>query len=56
MGKIEPIEGRPTIASVISFANQGAYQAAVSGKESVALGLEKERAKMMEIKRAANGG
>jgi len=56
LGSVQPIAGRPTIANVISFANEGAYKAAVSGGESVARQLERERAKLMDIKKAANGG
>jgi hypothetical protein len=56
LGSVQPIGGRPTIANVISYANAGAYKAAASGGESVVKVLERERAKIMDIKRAANGG
>jgi hypothetical protein len=57
LGKIQPIAGRPTIANVISFANQSAFAAAqVPGAKGAAAQLEEERMKMMRVKREANGG
>lgn len=57
LGKIQPIAGRPTIANVISFANQSAFAAAqVPGAKGVAAQLEEARLKLMRVKREANGG
>ena len=57
LGKIQPIAGRPTIANVISFANQSAFAAAqVPGAKGAAAQLDEARLKMMRTKREANGG
>ena len=57
LGKIQPITGRPTIANVISFANQSAFTAAqVPGAKGVAAQIEEARLKLMRVKREANGG
>jgi len=57
LSKIQPIQGRPTIANVIGFANQSAYAAAqVPGAKGVAAQLDEMRARLLRIKREANGG
>ena len=57
LSKIQPIQGRPTIANVIGFANQSAYAAAqVPGAKGVAAQLDEMRARLLRTKREANGG
>lgn len=55
LGRVQPINGRPTIANVISEANTAAYRAAQGGR-SLAEELDRQREKILTIKRAANGG